>query len=234
MGLETAHSKSALLEYRNDLLSQALLLRRCELRDTWEELIPADCLQSLGPLAWDVGAFLSEGEPAAQPAPPARFTWRACDEDFLDCLQGIALAQRIVCRAAAPPGYLSAADLRELPGKERFELLCGRYRCPWNIGAPSEFEIGEEILRRLMVSDRKRVEKGMDFDVEEVLLALNLLAIRALVARDLRSFDALNYFYELPRRSLVRMRENPRLLAFWLCIYKQALSVPDWLECALP
>lgn len=233
MGLETAHSKSALLEYRNDLLSQALLLRRCELRDAWRELIPADCLQSLGPLAWDVAALLSEGEPPAKPTPPARFTWLACDEDFLGCLQCIALAQGIACRPVAPPGYLSAADLRELPGKERFELLYGRYRCPWNIAAPSELEIAEEILRRLMVSDRTRVEKGMDFDVEGVLLALNLLAIRAVVARDLRSFDALNYFYELPRRSLGRMRENPRLLAFWLCIYKQALSVPGWLECAL-
>lgn len=234
MGLETANSKSALLEYREDLLSLALLLRRGELRDSWRDLLPADCLQSLGPLAWDVAAFLSEGEPPAKPALPGKFAWLECDADFLDSLQAVALGQKMECRPAAPPGYLAAAEIRELPAKERFALLCARYRCPWNIGAPSEYEVAEEILRRLMVSDRAKIEKGAEFDVDGVLLGLSLLGIRALVARDLRSFDALNYFYELPRRSLIRMRENPRLLAFWLCIYKQVLSTPGWLECALP
>jgi len=233
MSLETAHSKSALLEYRSDLLSKALLLRRCDLRDSWKEVIPENCLQSLGRLGWDVTAFLSEGEPASRAALPAGFTWLSCADDFWSNLQAIALAQKPHYETTAAPGRLAAAELREMAGPARCELLYTRYRCPLNIGAASEFDVAEEILRRLMVSDRAKIEKGADFDVEEVLLALNLLGVRALATRDLRSFDALNYFYELPRRSLVRMQAHPRLLAFWLCIYKQVLSTPDWLECAL-
>jgi len=233
MSLETAHSKSALLEYRSDLLSKALLLRRCDLRDSWKEVLPEKCLQSLGRLGWDVTAFLSEGEPASRATLPAGFTWLTCEGDFWSNLQAIALAQKPHYETAAAPSRLAVTELRDMPGPTRFELLCARYRCPLNIGAPSEYEVAEEILRRLMVSDRARAEKGMDFDFEGVLLGLSLLAVRALVARDLRSFDALNYFYELPRRCLARMRENPRLLAFWLCLYKQVLSTPDWLECAL-
>lgn len=234
MSLETVHSKSALLEYRSDLLSKALLLRRCDVRDSWKEVLPEKCLQSLGRLGWDVTAFLSEGEPASRATLPAGFKWLTCEGDFWSNLQAVALGQTIECRPAAPPGYLPAAKIRELPAKERFALLCARYQCPWNIGAPSEIDVAEEILRRLMVSDRAKIEKGAEFDVDGVLLGLNLLAVRALVARDLRSFDALNYFYELPRKCLARMRENPRPLAFWLCLYKQVLSTPDWLECALP
>jgi hypothetical protein len=114
---------------------------------------------------------------------------------------------------------------------DRFQALCARYRCPWNIAAPSELEIAEELLRRLMVTDRAKIEAGGTFDADGLLLRLNLVGIRALAARDLRSFDALNYFYELPERSLVPMRSNPRLLAFWLCIYAQLLSEQDWLKC---
>ena len=49
-----------------------------------------------------------------------------------------------------------------------------------------------------------------------------------MVTRDLRYLDAVNYFYDLPRRSLIRMRSNPRLLSFWLCIYAQLLCTPEW------
>ena len=48
-----------------------------------------------------------------------------------------------------------------------------------------------------------------------VLLGQQLCISRALVTRDLRSFDALNYFYELPSSVLIRLRVNPRLFAFW-------------------
>jgi hypothetical protein len=61
-----------------------------------------------------------------------------------------------------------------------------------------------------------------------VLLKLNLVGIRAMIIRDLRFLDALNYFYELPKRSLTRLQASPRLLALWLCIYAQLLCAPDW------
>jgi len=97
-----------------------------------------------------------------------------------------------------------------------------------NIGTASEFDVAEELLRQLMVPDRAKLEAGEEFDVDIVLLKLNLVGIRAMITRDLRSLDALNYFYELPHRSLARMRASPRSVALWLCIYAQLLSVPDW------
>jgi len=96
------------------------------------------------------------------------------------------------------------------------------------MGVESESDVAEELLRQLMVPDRAKLEAGEEFDVDLVLLKLNLVGIRAMITRDLRFLDALNYFYELPRRSLARMRTNPRFLVFWLCIYAQLLSTPDW------
>ena len=235
MGSGTALSKSAPPSLRNDLLSRALLERRSQLRSSWTELVPAGYLQSLGPLAGEVAAFLSSSDVDRKPPLPERFTWLTCEADFWACLQAIALGRVVACRTEpTPPAYVPASELRALSSAERFELLRVRYRCPWNIGAPSEFAIADEILRRLMVNDRAMIEKGAGFDVDGALLALNLVGIRALVGGDLRSFDALNYFYELPRRLLVRMKESPRLLTFWLCIYKQVLSTADWPACALP
>jgi hypothetical protein len=147
-------------------------------------------------------------------------------------LQAIALARKIECRPAGTfPPRLSVGELKRLSGTDRFQGLWSRYRCPLNIAAPSELEIAEELLRQLMVSDRAKLEKRAVVDADLVLLALNLIGIRALLTHDLRSFDALNYFYELPLKSLIPLRANPRLLAFWLCIYAQLLSKPDWLKC---
>src|SRR5260370_1327526 len=84
--------------------------------------------------------------------------------------------------------------------------------------------VAKELLRQLMVPDRAKLEAGDEFDVDMVLLKLNLVGIRAMITRDLRFLDALNYFYELPRRSLARMRTSPRFLASWLCVYAQLLS----------
>jgi hypothetical protein len=126
------------------------------------------------------------------------------------------------------PSRLLPVDLNKLSSSERFKALSDRYRCPLNIGLPSESDVAEELLRQLMVQDRVKLEAGADFDVHLVLLKLNLVGIRALITRDLRFLDALNYFYELPHRSLVRLQTSPRLLASWLCVYAQLLCTPDW------
>jgi len=123
---------------------------------------------------------------------------------------------------------LSLLNFNKLSSKERIAVLCDRYRCPLNIGAASESGVAEELLRQLMVPDRAKLETGDEFDADFVLLKLNLVGIRAMITRDLRFLDALNYFYELPHRSLTPMRTSPRFLAFWLCIYAQLLSAPDW------
>jgi hypothetical protein len=79
-----------------------------------------------------------------------------------------------------------------------------------------------------MVADRAKLETEQEFEADDVLLKLNLIAINTIFKRDLRFLDALNYFYELPRRSLARLQCNPQLLAAWLCLYAQLLCAPDW------
>src|SRR6266446_2397841 len=232
MDLGTALSRPVPLDRRKEILRGALLRRRAELRKSWKYFISMEGLESLGALAPEVESFLS-GPDAARSWPLLdHFTWLCSDANFWGCLQAFALARKIECRPGyTAPAPLSLASLKRLASADGFKLLCVRYCCPVNIAAPSELEIAEELLRQLMVTDRAKIEAGGAFDVAGVLLRLNLVGIRALVARDLRSLDALNYFYELPHRSLVRMRANSRLLAFWLCIYTQLLSKPDWLKC---
>ncbi len=229
MDLETAPSRPVQLDRRKEILRGALLRRRAELRKSWKHLISTECLQSLSSLGPEVVSFLS-GQNSIWDWPlAATFTWIDCDANFLDCLRAIALSGKVEYRPSnTPPPHLSPPDLTKLSSKERFKALCARYRCPLNIGAASEFEVAEELLRQLMVPDRAKLQAGEEFDVDMVLLKVNLVGIRAMVTRDLRFLDALNYFYELPQRSLTRMRANPRLHAFWLCIYAQLLCTPEW------
>jgi hypothetical protein len=146
-----------------------------------------------------------------------------------ECLISLGLGDNIACRPSpAKPAALSCTDFKKLSAKARPETLCIRYRCPLNIGADSESEIAEELLRQLMVADRLKLEGRAECEVDDVLLKLNLTAVCARMNRDLRFLDALNYFYELPRRSLTHLRRNPHLLAAWLCIYAQLLCAPDW------
>lgn len=230
MDLETALSRPVRLDRREEILRRALLRRRAELRKSWKHLISAECLESLGSLASEVKSFLSGQDSIRDWRFAASFTWTDCDASFLDCLRVIALAGNIEYRPLdTGPACLSPVDLNKLSSNERLEVLRARYRCPLNIGTASEFEVAEELVRQLMVSDRAKLEAGAKFDVDMMLLKLNLVGIRAMITRDLRFLDALNYFYELPLRSLIHMRANSDLLASWLCIYAQLLCTPDWL-----
>lgn len=229
MDLETALSRSVSLDRCEGPLYGALLGRRAELRRSWKRLISSECLESLGSVANGVDSFLSGQNPTCDWRLVAGFTWINCEATFLDCLNAIALAVEFEYRPSdSGPAALSLMNFNKLSSKERIGVLCDRYRCPLNVGLPSESEVTEELLRQLMVQDRAKLEAGAEFDVDMVLLKLNLVSIRAMMTRDLRYLDALNYFYELPRRSLARMRVNPRFLAFWLCLYSQLLRTPDW------
>jgi len=231
MDLETAPSRSAQPDRRSVILRDALFSRRAEVQKSWPELLSSQLLESLGSAAGEVEAFLNGNDSALAPPGPESSGWLASDEDFWGGLYALALGKHLDCRpAAAPPSPLFPADLKRLSPPERFQRLLARYRCPANIAAASEFDVAEELLRQLMVVERTNLEAGRAFDAEGVLLALSLLGIRALITRDLRSFDALNYFFEMPRESLVRFRSNPRLFASWLCLYVQLLSTADWLQ----
>ncbi len=229
MALETALSRPVQLDRCEGIVREALLRRRAELRKSWRRLISSESLESLGSLAKDVESFLSVQDVTRDWRFAATFTWTDCDASFLDSLCVIALGGKVEYRPLdRGPAPLLPLELNKLSRDERFYALCARYRCPLNIGVASESGVAEELLRQLMVPDRAKLEAGEEFDADFVLLKLNLVGIRAMITRDLRFLDALNYFYELPQRSLARMRTSPRFLAFWLCIYAQLLSAPDW------
>jgi hypothetical protein len=229
MGSETALLRPAQLDRRKEILREALLRRRAELRKSWKHLISTEGLESLGSLAPEVESFLAGPGSIHDWRPAATFTWINCDASFSDCLRSIALAGKVEARPSdTSPARLSPLHLNKLSNDERLKTLCDRYRCPLNIGTAGEFDVAEELLRQLMVPDRAKLEAGEEFDVDIVLVKLNLVGIRAMITRDLRFLDALNYFYELPQRSLTRMRASPRFLAFCLCIYAQLLCTPDW------
>jgi len=229
MALETALSRPVPLDRCEGIVREALLRRRAELRRFWRRLIPLECLESLGSIAKDVESLLSGQDVNRDWRFVAAFPWTDCDASFLDSFCVIALGGKVEYRPRdTGPAPLLPLELNKLSRDERFNALCTRYRCPLNIGAASESGVAEELLRQLMVPDRAKLETGDEFDADFVLLKLNLVGVRAMITRDLRFLDALNYFYELPRRSLARMRTSPRFLVFWLCIYAQLLSAPDW------
>ena len=229
MALETALSRPVQLDRCEGIVREALLRRRAEIRKSWRSLIPSECLESLGSIPKDVESLLSGQDAFRDWRFAAAFTWTDCDASFLDSLCVIALGGKVEYRPLdTGPAPLLPLELNKLSRDERLKTLCDRYRCPLNIGLSSESNVAEELLRQLMVPDRAKLETGDEFDADFVLLKLNLVGIRAMITRDLRFLDARNYFYELPRRSLARMRTSPRFLVFWLCIYAQLLSAPDW------
>lgn len=229
MDLEAAISRPVPLDRCEGILRGALLARRAEVRKSWRSFISPECLASLGALAKEVESFLSGRDAFRDWRFAVTLGWMNCDASFTDNLRAMALAHNVERRLSETgPEPLSLANFNQLPGNERIDVLCERYRCPLNIGLPSESDVAEELLRQLMVPDRAKLEEGKEFDVDFVLLKLNLVGVRAMMTRDLRYLDALNYFYELPRRSLLRLRANPRFLAFWLCTYAQLLCTPEW------
>ena len=188
-----------------------------------------ECLASLGGLATEVETFLSGQDAFRDWRFAGASGYMNSDATFMENLSAIALAHNVERRPSeAGPERLPMANFNKLPRDERMQLLYDRYHCPLNIGLANESDVAEELLRQLMVPDRAKLEAGKEFDVDMVLLKLSLTGIRAMITRDLRFLDALNYFYELAQRSLIRMRSNPHLLAFWLCIYAQLLCTPEW------
>jgi hypothetical protein len=227
MDSEAVALKPARPDSYTAILHAGLVRRRAELRKDWQRILPADCLKQLGPTAAKVTALLSGPEAFRDWRTVTAGQWTACDASLSECLMSIGLGEKIACHlSAAQPTAFGRANLKKLSGVDRVEALCVRYRCPLNIGVESE--AAEELLRQLMVTDRARLEAEAAFEVDDVLLKLNLAAVYARMRLDLRFLDALNYYYELPQRSLGRLRRNPHFLAAWLCIYAQLLCAPDW------
>jgi hypothetical protein len=159
--------------------------------------------------------------------------WSACDEDYLEALRALALGKGLSTRSSdAPPIEPFLASLYEArrDRAERLRLLIERYSCPLNIVADSEAEVREHLLERLMVQDRAQVESGaIELTGErDALLKLNLLAVYAAHAWDLRYLDALNYYYELLTERGEHENHWSVLFISYLGLYARALNT--WLN----
>jgi hypothetical protein len=229
MGFGMEASKSVPPDRRQAILHRGLLERRAELRKDWQRFLTPECLKQLGPVSAKVSSLLS-GPDAFHDWRSAQVSrWADCQASLSECLLSIGVGETIGHRpSATEAAALSCANLKKLPPQARMQALSVRYRCPLNIGVRSEADIAEELLRQLMVRDRTKLEAEVEFDADDVLLKLNLIGLCAGMKRDLRYLDALNYYYELPHRSLTRLRGNPQWLAAWLCIYAQLLSAEGW------
>jgi hypothetical protein len=229
MGFGMEASKSVPPDRRQAILHLGLLERRAELRKDWQRFLTPECLKQLGPVSAKVSSLLSGPDAFHDWCRPRVPRWADCQASLSECLLSIGVGETIGHRPSATEATaLSCANFRRLPTQARVQALSVRYRCPLNIGVRSEADIAEELLRQLMVRDRTRLEAEVEFDADDLLLKLNLVGLCAGMKRDLRFLDALNYYYELPHRSLARLRGNPQWLAAWLCIYAQLLCAAGW------
>ena len=155
-------------------------------------------------------------------------TWFRSTSDSLAAIRVLAKDEEIECTEVEPPVSTFFNDLQTAARDpyQRFQLLTMRYRHPLNIAAPSEEEVREHLLERLMVSDRARIEQdsSQQVDADDLLLKLNLIAINASMSHDLRYLDALNYYYELlPAAWYPESPQNWLRISF-LAFYVRALA----------
>jgi hypothetical protein len=108
----------------------------------------------------------------------------------------------------------------------RVLLLADRYSSPLSFTLAEEMEVREYVLMRLMTHDRAALEKGKSAQVNgaDLLLKLNLVALMAARTTDLRFLDALNYYYELPRRMWPPRACDDTLMGSYHALYAQALA----------
>ncbi|MGV7222409.1 MAG: hypothetical protein ACQ9MH_12865 [Nitrospinales bacterium] len=127
-----------------------------------------------------------------EPADPfeSSLTGIAQDKDFLkSCEADISLE---------PP---APSFLKELSQKKEkvISLLKERYEKPKNIKIDSELPVSEWLLCQLMVVHRPKLDRRLlkGLLLTEILVKLNLVAIKSITSNDMRYLDSLNYYYEL-------------------------------------
>jgi len=154
-------------------------------------------------------------------------------ESEIDCLAALAMLARgdrlLETTSNNPDSNQFLLELQKTARdpEERFRLLSTRYRHPLNIGLSSEEAICEHLLERLMVADRACAQQHSIEALYEpdLLLKLNLLAIKSASCNDLRYLDSLNYFYELIPMGWRPKSETAWLLITYLVFYARALEV---------
>ena len=213
----------------HELISNALTERLRNLRAVVTQLVPAD-FGEMSTFVSGVQRLVADspaGEVANSFQKPTE--WLASDSDCLGSLRNLALGESIEFRPGEQPQ--TESFLRELRSKlndsdRRFQLLAQRYSCPVNFAMATENEAREFVLERLMVQDRRRVEKD-SIDVagtDDLLLRLNLIAVYAGLTSDLRFLDALNYYYELIPSNWRPHAQRDWLMVSYFALYARALT----------
>lgn len=156
--------------------------------------------------------------------------WMNSNTDCLSSLRALALGEVLRLEESPHPpldSFVHELEMNRRDPSRRFQLLTERYACPLNFALPAEAEIREHVLTRLMVQDRAGIEQRSVTSVDsgDLLLKLNLLAVHAQRASDLRFFDALNYYYELLPADWIPPARHKWLLASYLGLYARALAV---------
>lgn len=157
-------------------------------------------------------------------------TWMNSNTDCLSALQALSLGQVFRLEKFPHPlvdPFVQELDICRRDPSRRFQLLTERYACPLNFALPAEAKIREHVLTRLMVQDRASIEQRSvtSVDSDDLLLKLNLLAVHAQRASDLRFLDALNYYYELLPADWIPHARHKWLLTSYLGLYAGALAV---------
>ena len=218
-----------MMSNRHELISNALTERLRELRAVVAQLEPAD-FREMSTFVSNVQQLIAEAADGELPNGLNEPTeWMKSDSDCLSSLRKLALGESIQFHGGEQPQ--TASVLRELRSKpnesdRRFQLLAQRYACPVNFALATENEAREFVLERLMVQDRKRVEKdSIDVaGIDDLLLRLNLIAVYAALNSDLRFLDALNYYFELIPSNWRPHAQHDWLMVSYFALYARALT----------
>lgn len=216
---------------RERLIKAALAERLDELRGARLTRLEPDDFGDAAPFAAEVRGLCGAATAVADLKHAAAHTrWAAADADCLDSLRALALGRATPLRPVPEPEpaelFVKALHASRNDPERRFRLLAERYRWPLNFGLSGEDVVRERVLTRLMARDRARVERETvgAVDADDLLLRLNLLALYAPRASDLRFLDALNYYYELLPAGWRPRGRNPWLLPSYLALYARALA----------
>ena len=156
--------------------------------------------------------------------------WLDCEFNGLDAFAALA-GEKVISATESPQprtsDFLKALKAAARKPDERVRLLLARYRHPLNIAGDLEALVCEHLLERLMVADRAQAEQQSIavLDEPDLLLKLNLIAIKSAFCEDLRYLDALNYIYELSPPDWLPKSGYARLYGTYLIFYARALEV---------
>ena len=215
---------------RERLISAALNGRFDELRVARVTRLEPESFAEAAPFVAEVRELFGAAAVADLKNAAAPSGWAEADADCLDSLRALALGREIRPRPAPEPApvgaFVNALRASRNDPERRFSLLTERYSWPLNFGLPGEDAAREYVLTRLMASDRARVERETveAVNADDLLLRLNLVALHASRASDLRFLDALNYYYELLPAGWRPRGRHGWLLASYLALYARALA----------